>query len=277
MATYNGAEFLTEQIESIINQTHQNWTLFIHDDGSTDDTVAISKAYASRYAQKIVFIDDGVKCGGAKENFTHLLNSIDDRYDYVMFSDQDDVWLEHKIEKTLALMLETECGEMKKPMLVHTDLIVVDSELNTISPSMRASQKLDVSKQNNIQKMCADSIVSGCTMMINAALVELGRSIPDEAIMHDTWIPLVALKNGGTIAYLAEGTLLYRQHGGNTEGAKEVNIGFYVRRLLALANTLRDYKKMFIQCRRAGIKMGLFTFLRLRLYTVGYKIFGDIK
>jgi glycosyltransferase involved in cell wall biosynthesis len=273
MATYNGEKFVEEQIKSILSQTYKNWILHIHDDGSKDDTIKIIKKYSDSIPN-IMFLDDGVDCGGAKKNFKYLMNHIENDFDFVMFSDQDDVWLKDKIENTLNLMLEVEAKELDRPILVHTDLIVVDSELNFISESMRKSQRLDILKQNNLKRMCTDSIISGCTVMINKSLFSISKDIPKEAIMHDTWIPLMALKHNGIIVYLDKGTLYYRQHDNNTTGSKEIGILFYFNRMLRLGKVVDEYKAMYVQCKRAGIKISWIIFVLNRVMAVGKKIFG---
>lgn len=275
MATFNGDRYLEEQLDSIIEQSFTNWKLYIHDDGSTDGTINIIEEYANNY-ENIIYLDDNVKCGGAKENFTHLINNmLDDSFDYCMFSDQDDVWRENKIEKTLIRMQETESYHINKPILIHTDLIVVDEELNIVSESMRKSQRLDIAKQNKLIKMCTDSIVSGCTVMINKNLFELSKEIPKEAIMHDTWIPLIALKFGGVIEYLSEGTLYYRQHNFNTMGTKKINIVFYLQRLVALKTLVKEYMAMYLQCQKAGINLSSVDFIYNRALAIAAKIFKN--
>ena len=108
LATYNGEKYLKEQLDSLFEQTNQHWTLWIHDDNSKDNTISIIKEYQSKYPNKIKFLDDNISTGGAKENFTYLLENIDDDYEHIMFCDQDDVWLEDKIDITLKKMLEIE-------------------------------------------------------------------------------------------------------------------------------------------------------------------------
>ena len=110
MATYNGEEFIREQINSILNQTYKNWKLIIHDDGSTDNTVDIIKEYTKKYPNKIILIEDNIKCNGAKENFSHLIKIAykNFNFDYILFSDQDDIWLPNKIEVSLSKIQEME-------------------------------------------------------------------------------------------------------------------------------------------------------------------------
>lgn len=95
MATYNGEKFLREQIDSIIKQTNNNWTLYIHDDGSTDSTLSIVQQYCREH-ENIIFLEDEVKGRGAAQSFFYMLESIDSLY--YMFCDQDDYWQPDKVE-----------------------------------------------------------------------------------------------------------------------------------------------------------------------------------
>jgi glycosyltransferase involved in cell wall biosynthesis len=268
MATYNGDKFIKEQIESILNQTYQNWKLIIHDDNSKDNTVKIIKEYIYKYPEKIVFIDDKISTGGAKENFTYLLNKIDDNYDYVMFCDQDDVWLENKIKLTLDKMLEVEKHNKNKPVLIHTDLKVVDEKLRIISESMFKYQKLNLSNQYDIKKIAIENIITGCTMMLNKNLAVESKCIPKEAIMHDWWIAIITLREKGVIEFLNKSTIMYRQHSINTIGAKKVNLLYYAKKLLKLKEVISSYKTIYIQYKKANIYIGLYNFIITKLLIV---------
>lgn len=261
MATYNGEKYISEQIDSLLNQTYRNWKLIIHDDNSKDKTVEIAKRYESKYPNKIKVIDDNISNGGAKENFTYLLNNIDDDFDYIMFCDQDDVWLENKIELTLNKMIDIEKINTNKPILIHTDLKVVDEKLNIISESMFKYQKLNLNNQKNIKSISMENIITGCTMMLNKQLVLKSKDIPKEAIMHDWWIAIVTLKENGTIEFVDKATILYRQHELNTIGSKKVNLSYYLKKLLKIKELINNYKSIYIQYRKAGIKMSIYYFI----------------
>ena len=99
LATYNGERFIKDQLDSILNQTYQNFVCYIHDDGSTDRTVDILKKYVSKYPKKIKLLEyPGKK--GAVGNFLSLIDYAVEhcREQYYLFSDQDDIWLPQKIE-----------------------------------------------------------------------------------------------------------------------------------------------------------------------------------
>ena len=228
MATYNGEKYICQQIDSILSQTCKDWELYIHDDGSTDNTIAAVENYVEKYPDKIHLID-GKSTGGAKYNFFYLFGQVE--APYYMTCDQDDVWLDKKIELTYDKMLTIE-NKADVPCLVYTELRVVDSELNTIADTMSGYQSLDCHKRT-INQFILQNSVTGCTMMVNMALRDKMLHITDidNTIMHDWWAALVAAQFGKT-AFIDEPTILYRQHGDNSLGALGINkLSYIVRRV----------------------------------------------
>lgn len=219
MASYNGEKFISEQIESILSQSITDWKLVIQDDCSTDSTYEITGQYAAKYPDKITAMRREKNSGSAMNNFFSMLSCADG--DYVMFSDDDDVWLPDKIQETLSAMyrLEKEYGA-NKPFLVHTDLQVVDEELHKISDFMLRRQNLD-SRRCGLNNILVQNIVTGCTMMVNQKLAKSAMSagIPQHAIMHDWWFALIAA-TFGKIDFVEQPKVLYRQHDKNEIGAK---------------------------------------------------------
>ncbi|MBQ7192792.1 MAG: glycosyltransferase, partial [Synergistaceae bacterium] len=118
MATYNGQKFIAEQLDSIFSQTFQDFRLIVRDDGSTDNTCAILEEYSAKYPGRIKIIHDEAVCKSATKNFFEILKHAE--ADYVMFSDQDDVWLKYKVQITLDYMKETERKNPGKPVLIFT-------------------------------------------------------------------------------------------------------------------------------------------------------------
>ena len=263
LATYNGEKYIREQLESLLVQTYQNWILWIHDDGSEDGTVNIIKEYKSKFPNKIKFLDDGLKCGGPKQNFAHLLNCIDDNYDYIMFCDQDDVWLNDKIEITLNKMIEIEKNYPNKPIIIHTDLKVVDEQLNSIADSFFVYQRINPKWSKDFNISLVQNSVTGCTMMINKKAKEISLPIGNNAIMHDWWILLKVLQNDGIVEYVDKATVLYRQHFSNHIGAK----GFSFLKLFSKFSSISKYQKMSAEL---GEK-------RTKLYLAFKKIFLTIN
>lgn len=271
MATYNGEQYIAEQLDSLLNQTFTNWQLIVHDDGSVDNTINIIKQYIENYPDKICLIDDGIRTGGAKNNFLHVMQFS--KAPYIMFCDQDDVWLPNKIELTYKAMIEHEKQKGEKvPLLVHTDLCVVDSKLNIIAPSMIDYQKLRPDNGSEIILLAIENCITGCTMMVNRTLLNISLKMPNHAMMHDWWMGLMALQHRGTIKFLNISTLLYRQHEVNTVGAKKVTYFFYLKKIFSIKKIFMQYNTIRKQYIAAGIKISYYDFFILKVRSIYRKL-----
>lgn len=217
MAVYNGERFVAQQIDSILAQGFSDWRLVIQDDCSADRTLEICEGYAQKHPGKIVCLRRAENSGAADRNFYSLMAKAE--APYVMFCDHDDVWLPDKVGATFAKMreLEREYGE-DVPLLVHTDLTVVEETLAVRAPSMAKLQKLNT--RPSFSQLVVQNMVTGCTVMVNRCLLARIGTPPEQAIMHDWWMALVAGAMGA-VGYLDRPTILYRQHGGNEVGAKD--------------------------------------------------------
>lgn len=247
MAAYNGEKYIAEQIDSILSQTVQDFTLFITDDCSTDRTFEILKEYAARKPDKIKIRRNDSNSGGAKENFLRLL-SEHTHDEHVMLADQDDIWKHEKIKVTLEEMriAEGRYGEVT-PILVHTDLTVVDADGTVASSSLNKALDLEMEKTTLISQVVQNT-VTGCTVMVNAALMKLFRTA-EQCIMDDWWLGLIATAFGKRM-YLPECTVLYRQHGSNSVGAKQVrSFRYMVRKLFNPQQTIEKVQLTYIQAR----------------------------
>jgi len=219
LASYNGEQFIAEQIKSLLAQTVQDFKIYINDDKSTDATWKIVSDFAKENPDKIVIYQNEVNSGAAEHNFINMMIKCKD--DYIMLCDQDDVWLPNKIELTFSKMktMEAEFGK-DTPLLVHTDLTVVDENLEIVSPSFKAAMNANYGKMK-LRNQIIQNTLTGCTVMYNKALASLITDIPQYMVMHDWWLMLCAAAFG-KIAALDEQTILYRQHRKNEVGAKDV-------------------------------------------------------
>ena len=221
MAVFNGESYLSDQIKSIQSQTYSNWELLISDDGSTDGSLDIIKN-AIDEDHRIRMVLDAKQYGSAKKHFMALTEIATS--DYVMYCDQDDIWDKDKIEITLNEMLQAEKHHPHKPILVSTDLRVVDSNLGLLHPSFLRMSGMKSSKRD-FGYFLSSCLVTGCTMMINRELRRIAtRSVNiDKIIMHDWWLSLIA-SAFGYVYYIPKATISYRQHGDNSVGAEKRSI-----------------------------------------------------
>lgn len=227
LATYNGEKFLSEQLDSLFTQSVQNFKIYIRDDGSNDGTIEIIQKYIYRYPERIVLSKDGTLHRGAKNSFLWLLEHISAQY--YMFCDQDDVWLPFKIEHTLSRMKEVESKHPTKAIMIHTDLKIVDANLNVINDSFWNWGKFNVDLNKKFNFAAIGNVFTGCTMMINDNAKKYIFPINNTVKLHDEWIGL-AITKYGKVENLKEQTILYRQHGNNVCSAgeeKEFNLKRY--------------------------------------------------
>ncbi|HGK7124283.1 TPA: glycosyltransferase family 2 protein [Streptococcus agalactiae] len=221
MATYNGEKFLAQQIESIQKQTFKEWNLLIRDDGSSDKTCDIIRNFTAKDS-RIRFINENEHHNlGVIKSFFTLVNY--EVVDFYFFSDQDDVWLPEKLSVSL------EAAKHKAsdvPLLVYTDLKVVNQELNILQDSMIRAQSHHAN--TTLLPELTENTVTGGTMMINHALAEKWFT-PNDILMHDWFLALLAASLG-EIIYLDLPTQLYRQHDNNVLGARTMDKRFKILR-----------------------------------------------
>jgi len=231
LATYNGERYLKEQLDSLFSQTCQDWHLYVHDDGSKDGTVTILNSFASAHPGKISILDYP-PTGGPCSNFLSMLNRVESPY--YMFCDQDDVWRPRKIELSIYEIHQIELAHPQKPVVIYTDLQIVDESLAPLSPSMWEHAGIYPQYIRTFDDCGGHTaIATGCTMMFNRqAKAAVGGFPANKALMHDIWVCLCVLKSGGVLKGFEDKTVLYRQHGSNTLGAtgtKAADIGLRYR------------------------------------------------
>ncbi len=240
MATNYVAAYILQQIESIERQSFKDIRVNVSDDRSSDDTIAI---ITGREIVSNVDVNE-INLGPA-QNFWKALSLC--KSDYVAFCDQDDTWRYDKIDLLMKrlLLIEQEKGKLH-PVLVYSDLTLVDRDHNLISDSFfkttsktaGCSDPLDFSVSNHIP---------GCTMLMNRALIDRAGTLPLDVRMHDWWIAMIASLTGA-MSYVDAALINYRQHDnnavgappiGNRSGARSISRYFeYAKKRAAISNSI---------------------------------------
>ena len=217
MATYNGEKYVKEQIDSIIHQTYENWKLLIRDDNSTDKTLEILKEYEKK-DKRIKVIEDKKGNLGFVKNFEELL--IYSNKEWVMFSDQDDYWLENKIEKYVSILNSNPNDILKKPILIHSNSFICNDNLEIIKKEFINS---NIASKYNEDSYYFFYFVQGSTVLINRVMIDLALPFSKNVTVHDRYLHLLAEFLGKRI-FINESLIKYRQHSNNKIGAKGSSI-----------------------------------------------------
>ncbi|MDE6006906.1 MAG: glycosyltransferase family 2 protein [Muribaculaceae bacterium] len=252
LATYNSDKFLREQLDSLYNQTYLNWELYVHDDGSTDRTLAIIQEYKDKYGN-ITLLGENIKGLGPRDNFLFLLSSVDS--DYYFFCDHDDIWLPQKIQVAIE---ELQKIDLKKPLEIpavyHSDLKVVDHNLNIIAASMWRYAKIIPRFMHSKKYVLCATFITGCTLAINKAMKELVPKVPDYVYMHDWWIGVTAVMNDVKIFSDDHPLILYRQHGENAAGIDKTTRYRYLKKFTQILKGSPHDLKIKPLIKKFGVK-----------------------
>lgn len=234
MATYNGEKYLAEQIDSLLAQTCQDWHLYVHDDGSKDNTVGIIKEYTRQHPDKITLLEYPPQ-GGACKNFLSMMERVE--APYYMFCDQDDVWLKEKIAISVERIREMERQKPGTPIVVYADLMVTDTNLQVTNHSFWQEICLYPEFITNFNEIAASTAITGCAMLFNHKAKQATLLPASHATMHDAWIAACVLKQNGIIQPIHQQLVYYRQHEGNCIGSEDLNH-------IDLSYRIRNFRKM---------------------------------
>ncbi|HBR6910323.1 TPA: glycosyltransferase family 2 protein [Klebsiella pneumoniae] len=247
LATYNGERYISEMLDSIANQTHQDFLIHLRDDGSKDNTITICENHKLYQEGRLKIYRDKETNLGASNNFLRILKKC--KADYVFLCDQDDFWMEDKISKMLEEIKKNEYRNgSKKPSLVFSDLMIVDSSLDLVAASFYKSSMKSSDCRSPFDFLLSNHI-PGCSMVFNKELLSSIYPIPDDFRMHDWWIAFIASYYGG-VFYLNNPLIKYRQHDTNTIGAPGMES--------TLLGNIKSIKNFASLKRKAlSIKMGM--------------------
>ena len=214
ISTYNGEKYLCDQLNSLFSQDYVNFSVFVRDDGSVDDTVNILTEYKNKGMLDIIEDTNGNL--GPGKAFLTLASSVD--ADIFMFCDQDDVWLDNKISKTVE---EIRVYGFDLPVLFFSDLRVVDKNGKLIHKSFFNLEGINLSRALHLKVLAVQNSVVGCTVAFTNSLKQkiFQADVLDfDIAMHDWWFAMFAACLGKLI-YYPETLILYRQHDKNVSGA----------------------------------------------------------
>jgi len=208
LATWNGARWLPELLNSISEQTLLPDRLIILDDASTDETWTLVRSAQLAGVEVIATRHETNR--GAIATFGELLAMVDS--EYFALCDQDDVWLPDKLEKSVRLLASSEAD------LVYTDLRVVDKNLRELARSMWRLCNVVPVVGHPVVPLIIKNSVTGCTIVGRTSMLKKALPLPPGIPMHDWWLGVVAASCSGVVPFETP-TVLYRQHGGNVTGA----------------------------------------------------------
>lgn len=210
LSSYNGERYIKEQIDSIINQTYNDISLIVRDDGSSDKTCEILESYG----EKIRWYS-GANIKPA-HSFMDLLYNCGE-YDFYAFSDQDDIWDKDKIEVAINAL-----KDIDKPALYYCNSELMDSQGMLFNQLTYKNGSDEIKEQDNVFNSICCGGAMGCTMVLNCTLVEMirKRDIPKQMIMHDSYIQSVCAAIDGKIIFDEKAHMRYRQHELNVVGRK---------------------------------------------------------
>ena len=240
--THNGARFLPEQLDSLATQTHQNWVLIVSDDGSTDDTLKILKAYQAKWPAGKLIIKEGPKQGFCV-NFLSMACDPQIRADHYAFCDQDDVWLPTKLETAISNIAAHQVHrDVTLPYLYcgRTSYVSEKLEPTGISPLFVFPAKF--------RNALVQSIAGGNTMVFNQeaklALEKVGLvNVPS----HDWWLYLLVSGIGGEVYYDKVPQILYRQHDDSIVGENRSFSSKCYRAITLLRGRFRNWNTKNIE------------------------------
>ena len=240
MCTYNAAKYIGEQLDSLLNQSYDNFKIVIYDDCSSDDTVDIIRKNMDKDNRIELHVNE--ENLGPALNFKSIVQGCSDA-DYLLLCDQDDVWDLHKIETMLNTVWEKESIDNKPYLIAHN---------------------YNISDENNVvlHKKCIQSVyfydlimkpqIPGCCMLLNHAALQLVKWNKCNISMHDWYISLI-IALYGEIVIIDEPLINYRQHANNQIGCKKYSKFDRIKMAVHDIEKIKNYSKLLEQLYAVGV------------------------
>ena len=233
MSTYNGEKYIKEQIDSLLSQDYKDIKIYIRDDGSKDETVNIVKKYQESN-DNIILIEG--KNLGFMGSFFELLR-LSDGCDYYAYCDQDDVWMEDKIQRAVKFLEKT---DENKPALYFSNSNYCDSDMNFLATAPK-------NKIYNFRNSLVECVTQGMTMVINNNTREtIIKNKPDNCLYHDWWTYMIC-SGFGEIVYDDKPLVKYRRHNKSVtvEGKSPIELLIFRIKKFIAGDSLKQIKKQW--------------------------------
>ncbi len=234
LALRDGEKYLSDQLYSIKNQTHSDWSLIVSDDASKDGGRALVQCFARAEKNRSVVLIDGPNAGFAA-NFMHLVRRAEPSSPFVAFSDQDDAWLPQKLEHGIAQLRTV---EKDVPAIYCGRTWICGPKLRKIRPSYQFQH------QPAFSNAIVQNIGGGNTMIMNNAALRLIQRASfgvTDIPSHDWWAYQVVSGAGGQVIYDREPMVLYRQHDANVIGSAHTLIATLQRLGMVLSGQFKKW------------------------------------
>ena len=268
LSTYNGARYVRAQLQSLAEQNFSSFNVIIRDDGSSDSTLDIVKEFIEKYPNIFVLNPDDHGNLGVTRSFFYLLEQVN-QYKYIMFCDQDDVWFQNKVRMFLLEIQKVERESLSEgPILVYGDMVVTNDRIEIIDKSFWNYQSIMVSKNADWREMLVGNRVTGSSLMINRAAVNVVIKYKTNYLLHDHNCNILVCKYGVAIP-LAVPTMYYRQHGGNSEGARNFDVRYISKKILRFLSI--DARKHVKISRHFEVSFPVYILLKI---SIGFKRFA---
>lgn len=235
VCTYQGEQFIAEQLDSLIAQTYPFIEVTIFDDCSTDNTVNIIKEYCVEHS--IFQLHENIKNVGFLKNFENAISNTEG--EYIALCDQDDIWHPDKLKLS---MQEMKAGEKHHPntaVLVHTNLSMIDHLGNTRENSFFSKKGINLPAKKSMSAVLGHCGVMGNTILMNRLLIDRALPFPNGLKYHDYWLALVNELFGARVT-LSKALVQYRIHSTNTSNNNQPSKGL-------LSWKKRDYYLPFME------------------------------
>lgn len=227
MAAYNGEQYISEQIESILPQLRESDELIVSINPSTDRTEEIVKGYQSNNSKIKVTI---CKKTGVLANFENAIRECNN--DIIFLSDQDDIWVGDKVKKQLKLFSDSSVGG------VCHGCKYIDGG----GKLMVEQPKVGLDREIKFWEIIKKNPVQGSTLAFRRELKDYFLPFPDDIPMHDSWIGLWICKIS-RLVFIHEPLLWYRQHEGTVTVRKHKKLAELIKdRFLLYSNFTKKYQ-----------------------------------